>query len=422
MSAAANKITPSLIRERALLVTLAAIQFTHIMDFMIMIPLGPQFMRAFSISPTQFGFLVSSYSFSAGAFALAAGFFMDRFDRKRALLTLYGGFAIGTLCCALAPNYSMLLLARMVAGGFGGVAGSVVYAIVGDVIPLARRGRAMGVIMTSFSMASILGIPVGLTLASWLGWHAPFFLLAAVSMVILVSAHRILPKLPAHVHANAHAAWARMRAILTHPNHHRAFTLIAVLTASGSLIYPFLSPSMVSNAGLPESSLPWIYVCGGATTFLTSHLFGQLTDRHGRLRMFTLIGLLSIIPTLLVSRLGPVPIGIVLFSTTLYMVLTSGRMVPSMAMVTASVEGRLRGGFMSVHSAVQQLAAALATSGASLMVSSDRQGRLVGYGQVGVVSALLVIAAVILARRLRETEPESSTIVPKAEPNVEAIG
>ena len=421
MPAAANKTAP-LIRERALLVTLAAIQFTHFLDFMIMMPLGPQFMRAFSITPTQFGFLVSSYSFSAGVFALAAGFFMDRFDRKRALLILYSGFALGTLCCALAPNYFTLLLARMVAGGFGGVAGSVVYAIVGDVIPLARRGRAMGVIMTSFSMASILGVPAGLMLASTLGWHAPFFLLTVVSLGILLSAYRILPSLPVHIHANAHAAWARMRAILTHPNHHRAFTLVLVMTASGSLIYPFLSPSMVTNAHLPEASLPWLYIWGGAATFLSSQIFGHLTDRFGRLRMFTVISLVSIIPTLVVTRLGPVPVWAVFITTTLYMVFTSGRLVPSMSMVTASVEGRLRGGFMSVNSAVQQIAAGLATSGASLMVSRDHQGRIAGYAGVGLLSAGLVITGVFLARRLRVAEPEPTTVMPPPKPDAAAVG
>jgi len=310
----------------------------------------------------------------------------------------------------------------MVAGGFGGVAGSVVYAIVGDVIPLARRGRAMGIIMTSFSLASILGMPVGPRLGQLAGLACALFFPGHNQSGHLAAAYRILPALPAHAHANAHAAWARMRAILTHPNHHRAFALVAVLTASGSLIYPFMSPSMVTNAGLPESSLPWIYVCGGGATFLSSHFFGQLTDRYGRLQVFTLLALLSIIPTLIVTNLGPVTLWVVLVSTSLYMVVTSGRMVPSMAMVTASVEARLRGGFMSVNSAVQQIAAALATSGASLLVSTDRSGRINGYVGVGLISVGLVIAAVILAPRLRVTESEASAAIPAVEPNIEPIG
>lgn len=419
MSARTDKLPRS---EFALLTLLAAIQFTHIMDFMIMMPLGPQFMRAFTITPTQFGLLVSSYSFSAGIAGFAAGFFMDRFDRKRALLTLYAGFGLGTLCCALAPHYAVLLIARTIAGGFGGVAGSVVLAIVGDVIPHERRGRAMGVIMTAFSLASILGLPVGLTLANAFGWHAPFFLLAGLSAVIWVVGRAQLPQLPPHHAATAHDVWDNMRAILAHPNHQRAFVLIAVLTASGSLIYPFLSPSMVTNAGLPETSLSLIYLCGGAATFLSSNYFGRLSDRYGKMRVFAWLALLSALPTLAVTNMIPAPVWVILIITSLYMVFSSGRYVPSMAMITGSVEARYRGGFMSVNSAVQQIAAGLATAGASLMVSSDAAGRITGYPLVGWVSIVLLVAAVLLARRLRVAGGPQHTVVAETEPTVEAVG
>ena len=408
--------------ERFLLFTLAAVQFTHIMDFMIMMPLGPEFMRAFGITPTQFGFLVSSYSFSAGAAGFAAGFFMDRFDRKRALLVLYGGFVLGTLCCALASNYFMLLLARTVAGGFGGVAGSVVLAIVGDVVPFERRGRAMGVIMTSFSLASILGLPVGLMFASWFDWHAPFLLLVAIGIIILTVAYRTLPRLLPHGHGTAHDAWAQMRSILTHTNHHRAFALIAVLTASGSLIYPYLTPSMVANVGLPESRMWLIYLFGGAATFLTARYFGHLADRHGKLKVFTVLALLSAIPTVAVTYLPPAPVWIVLIVTTTYMIFTSGRFVPSMAMITASVEARYRGGFMSVNSAMQQIAAGLATSGAALLVGRDSAGHITGYPRLGWLSLALLAAAIPLAGRLRVTGQNTPVFVGEIEPTIEAIG
>lgn len=410
------------INERLLLFTLAAVQFTHIMDFMIMMPLGPQFMRAFAITPTQFGLLVSSYSFSAGAMGFTAGFFMDRFDRKRALLFLYGGFVLGTLCCALAPNYFTLLLARIVAGGFGGVAGSVVLAIVGDVIPFERRGLAMGVIMTSFSLASILGLPVGLMFAGWFGWHAPFLLIVGLGSTILLIARRTLPNLLPHGHGTTHDAWEQMRTILTHPNHHRAFALIAVLAASGSLIYPYLTPSMVANVGLPESRMWLIYLFGGAATFVTSRYFGHLADRHGKLLVFTWLALLSAIPTLVVTNLPPAPVWMVLIITTVFMILTSGRFVPSMAMITASVESRYRGGFMSVNSAMQQIAAGLATAGGAMLVGSDSAGHITGYPRLGWLSLGFLTAAIFLARRLRVTDPNAPIVLAEAEPVVESTG
>lgn len=422
MSSSVPSAAPRKSGESAILAVLAAVQFTHIMDFMIMMPLGPQFMRAFGITPTQFGLLVSTYSFAAGATGFLAGFWMDRFDRKRALLTLYAGFGLGTLCCAFAPNYWTLLIARTLAGGFGGVAGSVVMAIVGDVIPHERRGQAMGVIMTAFSLASILGLPVGLQLAEWFGWHAPFFLLGLMSAVILLTASRLLPKLPAHAHTSTHDAWENMRVILTHSNHVRAFTLVAVLTAAGALIYPFLSPSMVTNASLPEKDLMFIYIFGGAAAFFTSRWFGVLSDRLGKPRVFAWLAYLSAIPTLAVTVMVPMPVWAILIVTTLFMVLTSGRFVPGMAMITSSVEARYRGGFMSVNSAIQQIAAGLATAGASLLVSNDAAGRLTGYPRVGVLSLVLIVAAVLLSRRLRVAGNSAPTVVAEIEPTVEAIG
>lgn len=387
--------------ERTLLATLAAVNFTHIMDFMIMMPLGPKFMRAFDITPTQFGFLVASYSFSAGAAGFVAGFFMDKFDRKRALTLLYACFVLGTLACALAPNYFLLLLARVVAGAGGGVAGSVILAIVGDIIPGERRGRAMGVIMTAFSLASVLGLPVGLSLADRFGWHAPFFLLAGVGAGVIVAIRRVLPELPPHPHADDPGALARMRDILTHGNHLRAFALVVALTAAGSLIYPFLSPSLVANAGLPEEKLFMLYLLGGAATLVTSPFFGKLSDRHGKARVFGVLALVSAMPTLVLTHLPVTPMAVTLTVTTVFFIFTSGRFVPMMALVTMSVEPKYRGAFMSVNSAIQQIAAGTATAFASVLVTSDTAGHLVGYGSTGWVSLALLLLCIPLVRRLR---------------------
>ncbi len=392
-------------QERLLLYTLAAVQFTHIMDFMIMMPLGPQFMRNFGISPTQFGFLVSAYSFSAGALGFAAGFFMDRFDRRRALQFFYSGFILGTFCCALAPNYLLLLLSRAVAGGFGGVAASVVMAIVGDVIPYERRGRGMGVVMTAFSLASILGLPVGLMFAGWFGWHAPFLLLAGLGAVVWLFATRTLPELPPHPYGNTHDAWEQMKTILLHPNHQRAFALIASLTGGGALIYPYLTPSMVANAALPESLMSFIYIFGGAATLFSTPYFGRLSDRLGKLRVFTVLILFSAVPTLAITHMVPVPVWVILLTTTSYMVFTSGRFVPAMALITASVEPRYRGGFMSVNSAFQQIAAGLATSLSAVLVGSGADGRITGYGRTGWLAVGTILVSIALIRHLKIAPP-----------------
>ncbi len=402
--------------ERLLLFILAAVQFTHMVDFMIMMPLGPQFMRAFQITPTQFGFLVSSYLFSAGVMGFAAGFFMDKFDRKRALLFFYSGFIVGTLCCALAPNYFTLLLARIVAGSFGGVAASVVLAIVGDVIPYERRGHGMGVIMTAFSLASILGLPLGLILTNKFSWHAPFLALVGIGLVILFVAWRTLPSLPAHAHADGHEAWDQMRTILSHPNHRWAFALMAALAAQSALIYPYLTPSMVTNAKLPESAMSLIYLFGGGATLLTSPYFGKMADRLGKLRVFTWLVIISAVPTIIIVYIVPMPVWLVLIITTNYMIFTSGRFVPAMAMITASVEPRYRGGFMSVNSSVQSIAGGVASSAAAMLVTSDAQGRIVGFQRAGWFSLATIVAAVFLIRHLRVAGAPAAPAVVITEP------
>ena len=188
-------------KERLLLMVLAAIQFTNILDFVIIMPLGPQFMRVFGVGSQEFGLIVSSYTFSSGFFGLVGAFFIDRFDRRASLLTLYTGFAIGTGMCALAPDYILLVAARVLTGVFGGVLASVILSIVGDVIPYERRGTAMGVIMSSFSLASVIGVPIGLYIATQFGWHWTFISLAGSSALILLFASRVVPSIQGHMSA-----------------------------------------------------------------------------------------------------------------------------------------------------------------------------------------------------------------------------
>src|SRR5689334_8063872 len=210
-------------RERATLLTLAAVQFTHILDFMIMMPLGAQLMDVFNITPAQFTHLVAAYGIAAAVSGIAGGFVLDRFDRKRALVVLYGGFGLATLACAMAPNHHALLIARLAAGAFGGLAGSMVNAMVGDVIPPARRGRAMSLVMSAFPMASVLGVPLGLYVAARYNWHAPFYLLAACAVGVLVLAILALP--PIKTAVQGHEPFRQMREIVSHGVHLRAFAV-----------------------------------------------------------------------------------------------------------------------------------------------------------------------------------------------------
>ncbi len=392
---------------RGILFTLAAIQFTHIMDFMIMMPLGAGLMRVFAIDPHQFSYLVAAYGLAAAVTGFAGGFFIDRFDRKHALLGLYAGFGLATLACALAPTYHWLLAARLAAGACGGAASAIVQAIVADVIPAERRGRGLAVVATAFPLASVLGIPAGLFLANLFEWHAPFLLLATLTVPIACIAARFLPSLPP-APARTHPG-RQMHALLSHPVHQRGFLLTAALVFAGGLIIPFMAPSLVANTGLAETQLTWVYLCGGAATFFTTRLFGRLTDRHDKLHVLAAVTAVAIVTAVSLTHLGPTPIGLTLALTTLFFITMAGRFTPAMALISNAVEPRYRGGFMSVNSAVQHAASGLANLGAGALVSREAaSGRLVGYPLAGKVAVGAFLLTLGLAWRLRAAAPHAA--------------
>ena len=407
-------------RERSLVAVLTAVQFTNVLDFVLMMPLGPQLMRSFAIGPSGFALLVSSYTFSAAASGFASAFLMDRFDRKRALLAVYGGFTLATLACGLAPGYLALAAARVLAGLFGGVLGALVFAVIADAVPYARRGQATGAVMSAFSLASVLGIPAGMALANAFDWHAPFVALAAVGALIWGAALAMLPPLRAHLELSAAARpaggerrarglFATLRRVLAAPSHRRAFGFISVLMLAGFTVVPFLSPYMVQNVGLTERQLPYIYLAGGIFTVVTSNLIGRLADRRGKLGVFSVAALLSIVPILIVTNLPRVSLPLALTATTLFMVLVSARLVPAMAMITASAEPGERGSFLSVNSAVQQLAAGVSSFLAGLIITEGAGGALRHYNVVGAIAAAATLASLGMARRLRPLEGERSS-------------
>ncbi len=311
--------------ERLVLLLLAAIQFTTNLDFLIILPLGPQYMRVMHISPAQFNLIVAAYAIAAGVSGVFAGFFLDRFDRKTALLWLYLGFAAGTLLCALAPTYRLLVAARAIAGTFGGVTGAVILAIVGDVIPEYRRGEAMGMVMSAFSVASIFGVPLGLVLAADFNWHVPFYAIAGISVPILLAVFRFVPG-PARSFGDGreqHPA-ARMLAVLVEPSHQMAFLFMAVLTCAGFTIFPTLATYMVYNVGLTEKQLPFIYLTGGICTLFSMNWVGRWADRAGKLRVFTLMSLAASVPVIALTNLPRVPLAAALATSTLLMICMSG--------------------------------------------------------------------------------------------------
>ena len=389
-------------QERWLLITLAGIQFTHIVDFMIMMPLGPQLTTLFAISDAQFGLLVSAYTLSAGVSGLLATSFIDRFERKQLLLWLYLLFGLTTLGCALAPSYGWLMAARVAAGLFGGILSAMTQTVIGDVIPFARRGRAAGFVMTAFSLASVVGVPTGLFLANHGGWHSAFIALAVLCTVVGTLAAYSLPRLDAHlVQAPSSDVFHALQAVLQDANHRRALLLSGTMMFAGFTIIPYITIYNQSNHVLLPSEIPYVYLCGGAVTLFTSRWIGVLTDRVGKRVMFQRMVLLSAMPMTLMTLMQPMPLFFVLLVTTSFFVTMNGRMIPGMALLTSAAVPQFRGTFMSLNGAVQSVSIGLASWVGGLLIQRDAQGQVTHYWLCAVVSVAASVLAFYLARHVK---------------------
>lgn len=402
MNDSAHAPTLSPRNERWLLFSLTGVQFTHIVDFMIMMPLGPQFTRLFGISDAQFGVLVSAYTLAAGASGLLASSYIDRFERKRLLLWLYAGFALATLACGLAPTYGLLMAARVLAGLFGGVMGALVQTMVGDAIPFERRGRAMGMVMSSFAMATVAGVPASLWLAEWLGWHAPFIAIGLLSGAIWLAASYSLPVLAGHLRAQrTMSPWQGVLHVLRDANHWRAFTLSALMMTASFVVIPYLTIYSTTNVGIRTDQIPVIYLVGGLATLVSARVWGVLADRWGKVRTLRLVAICSMAPILATTHLVPVPFWMVLVVTTAFFVFVSGRMVPGMAIITSAAQPHWRGTFMSLNSAVQSGAMGVAALVGGLLIHRSPAGLVQGYDWAGWVAVATTLVLLPLAGRVK---------------------
>jgi len=392
------------VSERAILFLLAAVQFTHIMDFMIMMPLGPQLMRDLGIGPGKFSALVAAYTFSSGAVGLLLAPFIDRFDRRKLLLWTYGGFILGTLACALSHHANTLLAARLICGGFGGVAGSVVMAIVSDVVPMERRGAAMGILMTAFSIAAAFGVPFGLQIAQRFDWEAPFFLVAGMAAVIWVFSHRLLPSLCQHHQPEGTLPFAAFFGLLSDRNAWIALCFMGLLVFGHFLIIPLLSPFLVSNVGLSERHLALVYLVGGAVTIFTAPRIGRMADRFGRLKVFSVLVFIACIVTVALANARSLSLAAILILSASFFVFASGRFVPGHAILSTAVMASRRGSFMSLVSCARDLASGLAASVGGWIVIRNPSGELSHFNWLGWIAVAVSLMALWLAHKVRVNE------------------
>jgi predicted MFS family arabinose efflux permease len=377
---------------------LSFIQFTVILDFMVIAPLGAILMNVMSISPAQFGWVVSAYAFSAGVSGLLAAGFADRFDRKKFLLFFYAGFLIGTFLCGVAADYRFLLIARIVTGLFGGVIASVSLAIVTDLFPYEKRSRVMGFVQMSFAVSQVAGIPLGIYLANAFGWHAPFLLILAIGVIAGGVIVRWLRPVDAHIareSASDRNAIAHLKKTLSQFLYRKAFVTTALLTLGGFMMMPFSSAYLVNNIAVTQAQLPLVFLFTGMASIFILPMVGKFSDMIGKFRIFAVGTILASVMVVIFTHLSVTPLWeIVVINIILFAGIMS-RMIPATALMTAVPEMVDRGAFMSINSSLQQISGGVASIVAgAIIVQHAANGPLEHYDLLGyacVASMILCI-------------------------------
>lgn len=390
-------------KERLLLLLLAITQFTHIVDFMIVMPLGAQFMEIFDINASQFSWIVSVYALSAGIMGLLGAMFIDQYDRKKVLLACYLGFTLGTFACSFASSFIFFLIARAFTGLFGGVLGALVLAIVADITPLERRGQAVGLIMTAFSVASVVGVPISLWLAAYFNWQAPFIVVGSIAAIMMLLLFRLMPSMTKHLQNDQpkQSPVKALQNIAQDKNQVRALFFSFILILGHFTIIPFIAPYMELNIGFTKFEIPYIYFVGGLLTAVLLPLAGRLSDKYGHIRIFIISSFFALFSIYAITNLPPVSITIALLVTSSYFIASSGRNVPATTMVTAVVRSENRASFMSVRASVNEFALFIGSLIAGAIIVTKEDGSLLNYEYVGYVAIIMSILAVIISRQLK---------------------
>jgi predicted MFS family arabinose efflux permease len=388
---------------------LAFLQFTLILDFMILAPLGAILMPVLKITPAQFGLVVSVYAFSAGASGLLAAGFTDRFDRKKLLLLFYCGFIVGTLLCGVARSYQFLLCARMITGVFAGVIGSTVFAITTDLFPYQLRGRVMGIIQSAFASSSVVGVPLGLYLSNAWGWNAPFLLIVGISVLVAAIASRYLRPIDAHLRLRPdRSPLHHFIHTVSTPRYLQGFATTALLSTGGFMLMPYTSAFTVHNLGIALTHLPLIYMITGVCSMIAGPLIGRASDAVGKYLVFSFGCVATIIMVMIYTHLGVTPISLVILINSLLFLGVSSRMISASALISAIPYAADRGSYMSISSSIQQISGGLAAIVGGLIVSETGTGALEHFDVVGYVvtgsTLITLVMMYFISRRIGAAE------------------
>lgn len=388
--------------QKLVVALLALLQFTVVLDFMVLSPLGDILMKSLDITPARFGWVVSAYAFSAGGAGILAAGFADKFDRKKLLVFFYIGFIIGTCACARANNYHELLIARIITGLFGGVIGAVSMAIITDLFEPAQRGRVMGIVQMGFAASQVLGIPVGLYFANHWGWHSSFLMIVVLALLIGITIVLKMKPVTAHLSLQSDKSpLLHFWHTLSNRTYRIGFTATALLSVGGFMLMPFGSAFLVNNIHISQEELPLVFLFSGIASIVIMPMIGKLSDRIDKFNLFAAGSLLAIIMILVYTNLSPVPLWlIILINMVLFMGIMS-RVIPAVALTTSIPEMKDRGAFMSINGSLQQMAGGIAAISAGLIVSQpSKAAPLQHYPTLGVVVCCAIIICAVFVYRV----------------------
>jgi len=384
------------------IILLALTQFTVVLDFMVMSPLGDMLIKSMSLSTSQFGFAVSGYAFSAGISGFLTAGFADKFDRKKLLLFFYVGFIAGTLFCGLAHTYPMLLAARIITGLFGGVIGSISLAITADLFPLHQRGRAMGFMQMGFGASQVLGIPISLYIANHWGWQSPFLMIVGLATIVWISTMMKLQPIAQHLELKSEkTAITHLWHTIKQREYRLGFLMTALLSLGGFMMMPRGSAFAVNNLHVTYEQLPLLFMVSGLASLVVMPLVGRISDKLSKVKIFTVAAVSMMVIIVVYTNLTPVPFVYILILNVLMMTAIMSRIVPAMALVSALPKMQDRGAFMSINSSLQQIAGGIAAGVGGLIVVQETQtSPLRHYNTLGYVILFIIIANIIQVFRV----------------------
>lgn len=402
------------IYQKIVIALLALTQFTVVLDFMVMSPLGDLLMKSMTITPTQFGLVVSSYAFSAGVSGLLTAGFADRYDRKKLLLFFYIGFIVGTLFCGLATTYEAIIAARIITGLFGGVIGSISMAIITDIFTLQQRGRVMGVVQMGFGASQVLGIPISLYLANIWGWKSPFIMIVGLSTILALVIMQAMKPVTKHLELQSDRnAISHLWHTVAKRHYRIGFLATALLSIGGFMMMPFGSVYAINNLKVTPHQLPLIFMVSGIGSLIIMPMIGRLSDKVDKFKLFTVASVWMVIMILIYTNLPPIPLWMIIILNVMMMMGIMSRMIPATTLTTAIPVMQDRGAFMSINASLQQIAGGLASFGAGMIVyQKDNFSPLEHYNTLGIVASVISILCIYMIYRVSQLAKKASKQAP----------